>query len=144
MTDPSADAGSHPPSGPWHGFYTYPAIQRKERMSLALTFAHGHIRGIGDDPVGVFTIRGRYDPAGGECTWTKDYPGQHSVWYRGFYEGRSIWGTWEIQNDWRGGFRIWPEGEGEALGAEAAEGVDVEEPVGVSQTPGTGSDSSGA
>ncbi len=129
---PPADAGTHPPSGPWRGFYTYSALEnRKERMDLALSFAHGQIRGIGNDPVGVFQIRGRYDPESGECTWTKFYPGQHDVFYRGFYEGRGIWGTWEIGEAWRGGFHIWPKGEGEALAAEAeAEaGTEAEAPV---------------
>ena len=122
-----ADAGTHPPSGPWRGFYIYPALTRKERMDLSLTFAHGQIHGMGNDPVGLFMIRGRYDPASGECTWTKSYPGQHEVWYRGFYEGRGIWGTWEIRESWRGGFHIWPKGEGEAL--EESEEAESSAPV---------------
>lgn len=120
-------AGTHPPSGPWRGFYIYPSLARKERMDLSLIFAQGQIRGMGDDPIGMFLIRGRYDPVSGECTWTKSYPGRHDVWYRGFYEGRGIWGTWEIPDNWRGGFHIWPKGEGEAL--EAAEEAESEAPV---------------
>jgi hypothetical protein len=38
------------------------------------------------------------------------------VAYRGFREGKGIWGTWEITVLNRGGFHIWPKraGEGEA------------------------------
>ena len=35
------------------------------------------------------------------------YPGRHSVSYRGFREGKGIWGTWEL-GAYRGGFHIWP------------------------------------
>ncbi len=120
-----SETGTHPPSGPWRGHYLYPQGLGKGRMDLTLTFAHGQVRGMGNDPVGLFVIRGRYDPATGECTWTKTYPGMHDVFYRGFYEGRSIWGTWDIREEWRGGFQIWPKGEGEGLEAAAEEEVDA-------------------
>jgi hypothetical protein len=37
------------------------------------------------------------------------------VFYRGFREGKGIWGTWEISVIGHGGFHIWPlaAGEGE-------------------------------
>jgi hypothetical protein len=44
------------------------------------------------------------------------------VFYRGFREGKGIWGTWEITIQYHGGFHIWPRqaGEGEARTASLA------------------------
>jgi hypothetical protein len=55
------------------------------------------------------------------------------VFYRGFREGKGIWGTWEITIQFHGGFHIWPcqAGEGEA----AAETLASEEPVDAIATP---------
>lgn len=83
-------------------------------MELNLTFASGIVRGDGKDDIGLFFVRGRYDPANGECHWTKTYVGAHDVFYRGFREGKGIWGTWEIQIFGRGGFHIWPLAAGES------------------------------
>jgi hypothetical protein len=33
------------------------------------------------------------------------------VTFRGFREGKGIWGTWEIGSAWKGGFHIWPLGD---------------------------------
>ena len=84
-------------------------------MELNLTFAEGRMSGDGADDIGRFLIRGRYDAASGECYWTKSYLGAHDVFYRGFREGKGIWGTWEITILDHGGFHIWPRqaGEGE-------------------------------
>lgn len=116
------------PSGPWAGFYNYYPGDR-HRMELQLTFANGVMSGEGLDDVGRFLIRGRYDAASRECHWTKSYVGAHDVFYRGFREGKGIWGTWEITIQYHGGFHIWPRGagEGEALAeaAAAAEPVDA-------------------
>ncbi|MGA4645087.1 hypothetical protein [Limisphaera sp. 4302-co] len=101
------------PSGPWTGFYNYRPGDR-HRMDLELTFRDGRIEGTGVDDVGRFVIRGRYDRDALECWWTKTYVGGHDVFYRGFREGRGIWGTWEITALDRGGFHIWPREEGEA------------------------------
>ncbi|HEY2951597.1 MAG TPA: hypothetical protein VGK40_03385 [Verrucomicrobiae bacterium] len=103
------------PSGPWTGFYNYGPPGR-HRMDLHLAFANGQMTGDGQDDVGRFLIKGRYDTANRECWWTKSYPGSHDVSYRGFREGKGIWGTWEIGLWARGGFHIWPRtaGEGEA------------------------------
>ena len=94
-------------------------------MDLDLTFAAGKMSGDGNDDVGRFTIRGQYNAQTLECSWLKTYVGAHNVAYRGFREGRGIWGTWEIEPRFRGGFHIWPKraGEGETE-AEA-----VEQPV---------------
>ena len=111
------------PSGPWTGFYNYEPGD-KHRMDLHLTFTKGHISGTGNDDVGRFCIKGRYDEAERECHWTKTYPGSHDVYYRGFREGKGIWGTWEIGAGlWgHGGFHIWPKGLGEGDGKSEAVG----------------------
>ena len=103
------------PSGLWRGFYNYQPGDR-HRMELDLVFSNGNMTGDGRDDVGTFLIKGRYDSATRECHWTKSYVGAHDVFYRGFREGKGIWGTWDIGVFGRGGFHIWPvaSGEGEA------------------------------
>jgi hypothetical protein len=96
-------------------------------MDLGLTFANGNMTGDGADDVGRFLIKGRYDAASHECYWTKSYLGAHDVFYRGFREGKGIWGTWEITIHDHGGFHIWPRQAGE--GEERAESAAVAEPV---------------
>src|SRR6266404_2478849 len=80
-------------------------------MDLHLTFSQGAISGDGNDDVGRFLIKGRYDSTALECHWTKTYPGSHDVYYRGFREGKGIWGIWEIARLAHGGFHIWPREE---------------------------------
>jgi hypothetical protein len=98
-------------------------------MELHLTFANGQLAGDGRDDIGAFLVRGRYDAATRECYWTKSYVGAHDVFYRGFREGKGIWGTWEISILGHGGFHIWPrqagEGEAESETAERPEPVDA-------------------
>ena len=114
------------PSGPWTGFYNYGPGDR-HRMDLALTFTNGAMGGDGTDDIGAFLVKGRYDTANLECSWTKSYVGAHDVFYRGFREGKGIWGTWEIRNYSRGGFHIWPRQAGE--GAARSESAERIEPV---------------
>ena len=106
-------------------------------MELQLTFANGSLSGDGSDDIGRFIIKGRYDATNLECHWTKTYIGRHDVFYRGFREGKGIWGTWEIQARWRGGFHIWPrragEGEQRSESTEEAMPVDAIAPQPVSQ-----------
>jgi hypothetical protein len=83
-------------------------------MQLHLTFANGMISGEGNDDLGRFLIQGRYDSQTAESHWTKAYVGAHDVFYRGFREGKGIWGTWEIGNFAHGGFQIWPKEAGNA------------------------------
>jgi hypothetical protein len=117
----------HYPSGRWTGFYNYGSSSRRHPMELRLSFSGGRIGGDGIDDVGRFVITGSCDGAG-ECFWTKCYPGSHDVSYRGFREGKGIWGTWEIRPFSRGGFHIWPEGEhGDSETEEAAEQRGIEE-----------------
>jgi hypothetical protein len=89
-------------------------------MDLRLTSANGGMSGDGNDDVGRFLISGRYDAASRECHWTKTYLGSHDVFYRGFREGKGIWGTWEIGVLDHGGFHIWPKGAVEGEGESAA------------------------
>ena len=112
------------PSGPWTGFYNYGNSAKKHRMDLALTFANHVVSGNGRDDVGLFFISGRFDDENGECYWTKTYVGAHDVYYRGFREGKGIWGLWELTGD-SGGFHIWPLGEEEG----EREHETVEEPA---------------
>ena len=100
------------PSGPWTGFYNYGRSTRKHRMDLVMTFADHRVSGDGSDDIGRFVIKGRFDETSGECYWTKDYIAGHDVYYRGFREGKGIWGLWELPNE-SGGFHIWPLGEQE-------------------------------
>lgn len=101
-------------SGPWVGFYTYHGERDKHRMDLGLTFSDGTVSGEGNDDIGRFFIGGHFDLASRECYWTKTYIGAHDVFYRGFCEGKGIWGTWEILADARGGFHIWPRAQADA------------------------------
>ena len=116
------------PSGPWTGFYTY-TPRRKHRMDMDLTFANGNLSGSGSDDVGRFLMKGHYDETSSECYWTKSYIGAHDVFYRGYREGKGIWGRWEIQSVFHGGFHIWPKGapedEQDALHEAESEHVDA-------------------
>ncbi len=117
------------PSGPWTGFYNYRAGGDRHGMDLHLTFTSGLLTGAGMDDVGQFAIRGRFDAGSGECSWTKSYLGAHDVYYRGFGEGKGIWGTWEINADWHGGFHIWPRGCGDAYQVEAEQTLRIPNPA---------------
>jgi len=111
------------PSGEWKGFYLQPSAGKSRfRMSLCLTFKAGTFSGEGQDSVSQFIIKGRYDLKSGEVNFHKHYLGMHSVYYRGFAEGKGIWGVWEISSSRggftdKGGFHIWPKGMAE--GTEA-------------------------
>jgi len=94
-------------------------------MSLRLTFLEGTLSGVGDDDVGPFVIKGRYDGETLEEHWTKTYLGRHSVFYKGYGESARIWGTWELSS-MTGGFKIWP-GDGDGSFSKSAE-AESEEP----------------
>jgi hypothetical protein len=99
------------PSGEWVGFYTYAGHSKKFMMDLVLEFKNGRITGEGADGIGMFIISGNYSEEGGECSWVKQYVGQHAVDYKGYREGKGIWGNWSLEGG-RGGFHIWPLSEG--------------------------------
>lgn len=98
------------PSGPWVGFFLQPDRPGRHPMELHLTFKDEQVQGEGRDRVGAFLIKGRFQIEDGRCWWTKAYVGQHEVHYQGYNEGKGIWGLWEMEAPWRGGFHIWPEG----------------------------------
>ena len=135
MTTPEAvDLETDPrfPSGPWTGFFLQPLVPGRHLMELRLTFRGGVLTGEGRDWVGAFVIRGQYAVADGRCHWTKRYVGRHDVFYKGFNEGKGIWGTWEIPSDGRlvpqrGGFHVWPEGMHDPTEPELSE--EAEPPV---------------
>src|SRR5688572_4115690 len=95
-------------SGPWTGYYQQHG--RNWAQDLDLSFRDGVMSGAGTDELGAFTVWGRYDVATREASWTKCYPDSHIVHYRGFREGKGIWGVWEIPAYQRSGFHIWPRG----------------------------------
>ena len=118
---------AHFPSGQWVGFYTYSNRSKRYLMDLVLEFRGGIVSGEGADGIGLFGIDGRYYPKEGECFWTKTYFGSHSVEYSGFREKNGIWGTWTIEGT-KGGFHIWPIGEGAPVEKQREE-VEEELPI---------------
>lgn len=115
------------PSGQWVGFYTYTGSARRYLMDLILEFKNGIMTGEGADGIGFFVISGNYSTSSGECTWTKQYVGRHAVTYKGFREGKGIWGNWSLKVR-TGGFQIWPLSEGPPPKA-AQESSELEKPV---------------
>ena len=113
----TGDAGAAEfPSGAWTGYYQQ--FGQRHRQDLQLEFRDGAVRGSGGDGIGAFAVRGHYDRAALEVTLVKSYRGSHEVHYRGFREGKGIWGTWAIPPWHRGGFHIWPRGSGATAAAE--------------------------
>src|ERR1700744_2919362 len=99
-------------TGRWTGFYNYAKRSQKYPMDLILEFKNGILTGEGHDGIGAFVISGNYSITSHECNWQKTYVGRHSVEYRGFGEGKGIWGIWTLTNG-KGGFQIWPLNDGE-------------------------------
>jgi hypothetical protein len=112
------------PSGPWRGFFLMSHLPGRHQMELHLTFRQGAMTGEGRDLIGPFLIRGRYQLDDGQCWWTKTYIGKHDVSYRGYNEGKGIWGLWEIPPSYRGGFHIWPEAMGDPTRQVLREAID--------------------
>jgi hypothetical protein len=135
---PQTDLETDPrfPSGPWTGFFLQKAIPGRHLMELRLNFRAGTLTGEGRDWVGPFLVRGRYNVADGRCHWQKRYLAKHDVFYKGYNEGKGIWGVWEMTtyvhpDIGSGGFHIWPEGMPDptqpALSEQADLPVEVEE-----------------
>jgi hypothetical protein len=134
MTPPFSPTPIHPesqvesdprfPSGPWYGFFLMAHLPGRHMMELDLTFRQGVMTGEGRDLIGTFLIRGRYQLQDGQCWWTKKYIGKHDVSYRGYNEGKGIWGLWEIPPHWRGGFYIWPKSMGDPTRQTLTESID--------------------
>ena len=125
--NPAIELDGRFPSGPWTGYFLQPAIPGKHWMDLSLSFCDGVVTGEGRDWVGEFRIKGRYQLEDGKCWWTKAYVKKHSIPYQGYNEGKGIWGTWEYQAAWKGGFYIWPVAMGDPTQIRLAEAI--EEPI---------------
>jgi hypothetical protein len=96
-------------------------------MDLVLEFKKGKMTGDGADGIGLFVISGHYSTQSGECFWDKQYVGRHAVDYKGYREGKGIWGNWTVGSA-KGGFHIWPLSEGGPQNvAKESEGVEQPE-----------------
>lgn len=94
------------PSSPWTGFFQVSG--RRIPEDLELVFDGGVIRGSGWDRNGDFVVKGCYDLDSREVRWTKKYASGRRAFYRGFREGRGIWGTWRLDAERQSGFFVWP------------------------------------
>lgn len=116
ISDEQHETDDRFPTGEWTGFYVQPDGRRRYRMDFVLEFVESKISGKGDDPVGEFTISGAYDATTGECSWTKQYVGQHGVEYAGAALHRGIVGQWRVPGMpevWTGPFFVWPRALGD-------------------------------
>ncbi len=129
MSDtPGQEADARFPSGKWVGFFLDRRLPGKHQMELTLAFAAGRMTGEGRDRVGEFVVSGSYDTKTGECLFAKQYVKAHGIAYRGFNEGKGIWGTWELKwgvLTFNGGFHIWPEGMGDPTSHVLKESLDL-------------------
>lgn len=108
------------PTGEWTGFFLQPDSHQRYVMNCHLEFARDSISGGGDDLVGEFSIRGAYSTENAECSWTKQYIGQHAVEYTGQARARGIIGQWRIRGtptSWTGPFFVWPRACGDLSAA---------------------------
>jgi hypothetical protein len=124
---PTPETDPRFPSGPWTGFFLDRRMPGRHAMDLRLEFRDGLMNGDGRDRVGQFLIRGRYSVDDGQCHWVKQYIGQHNIFYKGYNEGKGIWGTWELVvagASASGGFHIWPEGEADPTRPHLEEAID--------------------
>jgi hypothetical protein len=81
---------------PCEGWWDQLNWGRQQMSDLYLEFSAGAISGSGADVVGPFLFKGKID-AQGQVAMTKDYVGQHSVDYRGNYDGEGLlWGQWRV------------------------------------------------
>lgn len=124
-TDLTLEQDDRFPSGAWEGYFLEPGHPQRHQMELHLQFREGRLQGEGRDYVGKFLMKGRYETDSGKCWWSKHYLGKHDVAYQGYNEGRGIWGVWEIESTHKGGFHIWPFGQGSGETQDVSEEVDV-------------------
>ena len=71
----------------WGGFYVQCGSQHPmtfDKLDINLG-PGGPIVGSGSDTVGAFTINGSFSPNAPVCRFTKQYQGQHAVYYEGTY-----------------------------------------------------------
>ena len=63
---------------------------------------------MGDDEGDMFVLRGEYDSGTQEFRWVQTYVSGVALFYRGFCDAATLWGTWHDTAERHGGFRIWP------------------------------------
>ena len=142
---PTPETDPRFPSGRWGGFFLQKEIPGRHLMELELEFCESIMRGEGRDWVGEFLVRGRYDTDDGQCWWHKRYLGSHDIYYRGYNEGKGIWGNWQMSEAdgglmcLSGGFHIWPEGMADASEVALAESLPfaADEPMELAEPPAT-------
>jgi hypothetical protein len=126
----AVEADDRFPSGPWTGYFLQPRpVVGKHWMELILTFRDGVVTGEGRDRVGEFRIKGKYEVSDGKCWWAKTYLKKHSIAYQGYNEGKGIWGTWEYDVTWKGGFHIWPVAMGDPSQSRLSESIEEPESI---------------
>ena len=129
-TGPKFETDERFPTGEWIGFWLQrPHFPSRQWMDLNLSFIGGSVIGAGNDSVGEFVIRGRYDLKTAKVLIHKTYVGQHHVLYDGWAElDKGILGVWTIPVVGKDGFHIWPKGMKDPTSHEL--GAEVSEPVG--------------
>lgn len=109
-------------SGPWKGIWTQGAV-RGTMHAFRLRFSGDAISGDGQDLDGPFMMEGTVDPTGTHVDLAKRYwhTGVRYIgtWNGSFIAGESIIGSAD-DND-RGTFEMWPEGEDFPIGTDARE-----------------------
>ena len=81
---------------PWEGYLIQEGQQYDMYFENFQINADWSLWGSGADAIGEFTCYGTCDN-NGKCEFTKEYIGQHSVYYRGQFNGKRIRGKWHIQ-----------------------------------------------
>merc|ERR1712029_142985 len=89
---------------PARGWYEYGGNRDSMNIWNLKLNTENEIRGVGDDPNGVFDIIGTMD--GNFFRFDKIYRGAHTVIYRGTRRGGILSGNWEIPGNCEGRFRI--------------------------------------
>lgn len=95
-------------SGHWTGFANQGTPDNRRRLDLLLQLRDRRISGVGDDDTGIFVLSGEYDEAAQEFRWVQTYLFGDTLFCRGFFDRKWIWGTWQDATDGHGGFQIWP------------------------------------
>lgn len=99
-------------SGEWEGYWLQKMGRKMHKgpmCPLAFVFTpDGIVQGRGEDEVGKFTFKGKFNEMG-EVEMRKKYLGAHAVTYKGRADGTGgISGTWTISGFMSGEFAIKP------------------------------------
>ena len=132
----------HFPSGRWLG-WSECADHGRITLRWNLSFVSGRISGSTYERDRLVRISGTYEPEKLECLISQHYTPADLDAFRGFREGKGIWGTWKCSAmGCTGGFLIWPYREDEGAGeASLSEEPIPETAWGVAELVGAGSGS---